>query len=152
MSYLWLILLSVVQRTAHIVIYNWDQSQLKPLTETYVYYLLQKTWITVSLRLIIHHNNRNKSINKAASVDPHPAMLTTLIPIHPRSSTKTYVDPRPALLTTLIPIHTRSSTLAYVDRRQAMLTTLILLYTRWSKFVYVDPRQAMLATLIPIHT
>ena len=36
---------------------------VKTLTETYVYYLLQKTRKIVFYRLRIHHNNRNKSIN-----------------------------------------------------------------------------------------
>ena len=33
------------------------------LTETYVYYFLQKTRKIVFFRLRIYHNNRNKSIN-----------------------------------------------------------------------------------------
>ena len=36
---------------------------VKTLIETYVYYLLPKTWKIVFFRLIIHLNNKNKSIN-----------------------------------------------------------------------------------------
>ena len=36
---------------------------IKTLTETFVHYLLPKTQKIMFFRLIIHHNNRNKSIN-----------------------------------------------------------------------------------------
>ena len=58
-SYVWLILLSVLQRNA---IYSWGTGQLKPQQKRMFTNYSPKPGKSCIFRLVIHHN-RNKSIN-----------------------------------------------------------------------------------------